>query len=307
MSLQTKALTAKKTKHEEEYQQMAAMVAKAEAELLELENDDRLEKKMRGIVHHLEIVGKQKEEANQARKRRVEIKAKLEMVKKETTDLQANVAASDEAVAKRSDKYSLGRKEHSEAKAYHEQVASQKAHNDRVEAEKIVPGRIESQNLKKEKETLAHNVNESSSKRESTLKGFKEAVAEKEVLVHKLASQVEKVSGENEQVSSTLSRLEASRNELKEATDKECADNLELARNFSEARDAEKLHLHELEIKLKSTRQAKLAEARAGSALERQQQEEWLEILHNGADILKEVQAVEIETQQLEASHQRNE
>jgi hypothetical protein len=301
------ALTAKKTKHEEEYQQMAALVSKAETELLQLERDDGLEKKVRTIVHHLDIVGKQKEEATQALKHRVEIKAKLELVKQETTDLKANVAAADEAIAKCRDKCSMSFKEHSEAKAYHEQVASQKAHNDRVETEKIVPGRLESQNLKKEKETLAHNINETSSKRESTLKGLKGEVEEKEVLVQKLASQVEQVSGENEQVSSALSRLEVSTNELKEATDKECANNLELARNFSEACNAEKLHQHELETKLKSTRQVKLAEARSGSALERQQQEEWLEILHNGAAILKELQDDEIETQQLEAAYKRAE
>lgn len=297
---QTKTLTTKKAKHEAERKELAALLAKEEADLFQLERSDDIEKKMRDGAHKLELLTKQNSEADAARNCRVQGKEQLESVKQDGAKFEMTSTKNEAELGQKREASAAARKQHDNAKSCQEQVVVQKAHNDRVGTEKIIPGQQEEQELKKNKETLVKGINEAHSNFETKLKELKEEVEVKGVAAQQLVSETKAVFEENDENHTALTHVKLARDELQETTDKECSENEDIASRFAEACDAEKTNKREVKAAKTINREQKLEDIRAKSSQGRQKQEDVLEVYMRATDMIKEVRADELELERLE-------
>ena len=281
---------------------LAALLAKEEAELLQLTRDDDMERKVREAAHTIELLTKQIAEANAARQHRSQIQLSLETVENDVATLREEATRLEEGLARSREATAAARKLHQEATAYAEQVAAQKDHNQRVETEKILPGQKELEELKKTKEQLVMAINETHSNMETELNSLEEEIKIKDAALEELELEFKSVSTENDRVLEVLAHVERAREELRESTEKTCKENAETVRNFAEACDAE-LARHQERLKAKEAHRLRvLQDARTRSTQRRQKLEEELEVYKRAMEMIADVESHERELARLEES-----
>lgn len=283
-------------------QELAALLAHEEAELLQLMESDDMERKVGEAARTVELLTKQIAEANAARERRSEIQQCLESVEEEVTMLQEQEARLEEEVTRSRDAASSAGKLLDEAKSFEEQVAAQKAHNQCLETEKILPGRKELEELKNTKEKLVMGINEVHANMETELKNLKEEVKMKCDAAGALELEIKSLSRENDQALEALAHIERARKELRESTEKQCDQNADISRKFAEACDAEEARHQELLAAKETHRKQVLQHARTTSTQRRQQLEEELEVYKRAMEMIADVESHELELARLEES-----
>lgn len=293
-----------KVEHAAERKKLTDSLAKEEAELSRLQKDDAIEKAVREKTHLVEIMLKKFNDSQTAREKRAQVKERRSVVEKEAAFKEDVNKKEEEAVAKKRLEKAAALAELEKAKSLQEQAASQKAHNEHVESEKIIPGKKESQDLKKEKESLAQRVTESSSEYEAGQKKLSEKDKEETLALEKLVAEAKALKEQDEGELAALVRIKSARDELWDAIKKECAENQKIAINFAEASAAEKTRLNELEVGLKNDREKKREEARVQAAQHRQEKEELLEVMSRAADLVKELHDEESELKRLEEARE---
>ena len=298
--MKTKALTAHKARHEQERKEWATMLAEEEDELHRLKSTENIERQVREAARAVDDLRNQLAEANSARQRYSDIQQCLESLEKEITELEEDTARTEASIEEQCELAALARQQHQEIKAFEEQILAQKLHNDRTENEKILPGQQEVEELKKTSESLVISITEAHSIMETELRRLLEDLKVKRAAVDELDSEIKIVTMENDQTLDALAQMKKALEQQLESAEKERSENLEIARKFTEAVDAERSRLDELAVAKERKREQRLQDARERSADHRHLLEEQLEVYKRALAMIAEVEAHRHELARLE-------
>ena len=291
-----------KAQHEDERKELAALLEKERAELVQLQGADDIEKKLREVTHHVQLLMTQNAEAIDARKRRAQIMDHLDSFAEEVAQLEIKSVKAECELKTKREAFAVACKQLDDAKSFQEQVLAQKAHNDRIEAEKVVPGQQELLELKKNKELLVKGIHEMHSTMESQLKQLQEDVELKGVVAEKLLAEMKVVVQESEESSTALAQIKRAREELRQSTEKECEENQDIASKFLEACEAERSRQQDFLVEKKAHREQTLNDIRTKALQNRQELEEKVELYMRAIDMIKDVRSDELELEKLEES-----
>lgn len=299
---QTKTLTMTKAKHEEERKELAALLTQEQEELVQLQRADDVEKKLREVTHHVQLLMNQNEEAVDARKRRAQIVACIDSAAEEVAQLEMDAIKAENEIARKLEAVTVASKQLDDANFLQEQALAQKAHNDRIHTDKIVPGQLEFLELKKSKELLVKGIHEMHSTMETQLKQLKDDVELKGAVAERLLAETNAVVEENEKSVVALAQIKRAREELLQSTERECEENRDIASKFLEACDAETTRRQDFLAEKKAHREQTLNDVRTKALQNRQELEEKFEVYMRAIDMMKDVRSDELELATLEKS-----
>jgi len=292
-SLQTRMLTSKKTKNEDQEAELDLRLKHMEEQLRSDDSNAKLEAKYTSLSEQLAQLNQQLEDFEAIRAERKAVAAEREATKQETEQL---VKSKSEFQVKLDDartKYASSMILLEEAKAVQASVEAERVANDKVHAEQIVPGQAEKNALMEEKENLAKSINKLHEESVANDKENSKGLVTQSETLNKLDLGLKLVKGELTEKLASIESIKKAREQADEATQKELKEHQDFRTKFEEATATETARIAELESERKRERQERCEEARDGSSKMRAELETKLEILRAGAELISTTKELE--------------